>query len=602
MLIIGGSIAANLIRAVPSFAWLVLLGGSGVLLHLQAVKAFQALQTEEREQFEMSIRQAQRKTELEKEKSEGLSAELAKRSAELDMLYEMARSLGASTNLSETMGIVQSMIKRLQIPYQSCVIFLLSERNTLEAAMADTPHKEVLGMSGLLQLQEPLIQQVLRDQRPVLVVEMPASSEQRIFKDERSVICVPLIVGKENVGVIYIGSVNPKTHRDEHLEKLKMLASYGAPSIKTALLFQGKEQDLQSERRSREAVEAKNRQLAGLQKLGQAIGATLKIENTYKVLAETLQQMIPAAQSVILFITSPDDRQQLKAEFVASPYTEYVRTLQVRINEGILGKSIEANSTLLVPDTQAQHIDLLNIINNERSVVVAPLTAENEVMGCLYAGAARENSFSEEHRSLIETVSYQAAIALKNARLYEQTQQLALTDGLTGLYTKRYFEVRLNEEIEWSKRTGKPICLVMVDTDHFKTFNDTLGHPAGDQLLKDIATLLKDKVRSEDVVCRIGGDEFTLILKDNPKEKSIQICERIRETFQLRFAANAVQVTASIGISCYPTDATAKEELTQAVDDALYVSKRNGRNRVTPAPTIEEARNKPKLIQEILPR
>jgi diguanylate cyclase (GGDEF)-like protein len=560
------------------------------------------LKVQDQEQLEIQLRQAQRKTELAKEENNNLSLELKNKATELDMLYDMARSLGASTNLNETMGIVQSMIRRLRIPYQSCVIFLLTERNTMEAAMSDTPFKEVLGMSGLLQLQEPLIQQVLRDQKPVLASELASSSEQRIFKDERSVICVPLIVGKENVGVIYIGSVNVKTHKEEHLEILKMLAAYAAPSIKTALLFQGKEQDLQSERRGREAVEAKNKQLAGLQKLGQAIGASLAIENTYKVLAETLQQMIPAAQSVILFITNPEDKIQLKAEFASSPYAEYVRTLQVRTDEGLLGKSIEVKSTLLVPDTQAQHLDLLNIINNERSVVVAPLTAEDENLGCLYVGANKENTFSEEHRSLIETVSYQAAIALKNARLYAQTQQLALTDGLTGLYTKRYFEVRLNEEIEWSKRTGKPICLVMVDTDKFKEFNDTLGHPAGDALLKEIASLLKDKVRSEDVVCRIGGDEFVLILKDNPKDKSQMICERVRETFQLRFAEMAVQVTASIGIACFPSDANTKDELTQAVDDALYVSKRTGRNRVTPAPTMEDAKHLPKIVQEIIPR
>ncbi|CAN0366927.1 unnamed protein product, partial [Phaeothamnion confervicola] len=186
-------------------------------------------------------------------------------------------------------------------------------------------------------------------------------------------------------------------------------------------------------------------------------------------------------------------------------------------------------------------------------------------------------------RSLVETVSYQAAIALKNAKLYEQTQLMALTDGLTGLYTHRYFQVRLSDELEWSDRSGKPICLVMVDTDKFKQYNDTLGHPAGDTLLKDIAALLKDKVRSSDVVCRYGGDEFALILKDSSKDVAMQTCERIRETFQLRFAAMAVQVTASIGIACYPSDAKEKKELAKQADAALYVSKREGRNRVTVA-------------------
>jgi diguanylate cyclase (GGDEF)-like protein len=142
----------------------------------------------------------------------------------------------------------------------------------------------------------------------------------------------------------------------------------------------------------------------------------------------------------------------------------------------------------------------------------------------------------------------------------------------------------------------------MVDADKFKEFNDTLGHPAGDALLQEIAALLKDKVRNTDIVCRYGGDEFALILKDTPKDEAIRTCERIRETFQLRFAANVVQVTASIGLACYPTDAPNKNELAKAADDALYVSKRNGRNRVTAAPTLEEKKYLPEVVQETLPR
>src|SRR5690606_11164272 len=139
-----------------------------------------------------------------------------------------------------------------------------------------------------------------------------------------------------------------------------------------------------------------------------------------------------------------------------------------RDDEGLLGKAIELNSTLLVQDTNVY--DMQNLLAFERSVVVAPLMArgesdESEVLGWLYVGASRENACSEEHRNLVETVSYQTAMALKNARLYEQTQQMALTDGLTGLYTHRLFQVRLSDEIEWAERHHKPFCLVMVDTD-----------------------------------------------------------------------------------------------------------------------------------------
>lgn len=555
----------------------------------------------DQEDLRNDIRRLEFEAKGKREEQQNLSDDVKKKNEELTIIYDLARSLGASTNLSETTALVQSMIRRLRIPYQSCVIFLSKPGGGLDPALADTPYQEVLGMSGLLQLQEPFILQVLRDPRPYMNNEVsPTTSEQRIFKDERSLLVVPLMVSKENVGIIYLGSVNAKTHKEEHLEKLKMLAAFAAPSIKTALLFEHKEKEMQSERDMRLAVEAKNHQLNGLQQLGAAIGASLKIDNTFRVVAENIKQMIPTGQSVILFAVAQGDPHILKAELINSPYSDYVRSLAVRNDEGILGKATELNRTLLIQDTE--QYELQNLINNERSVIVAPLRAEEEILGLLYVGGAKERAFTEEHRSLVETVSYQASIAVKNALLYEQTQQMAFTDGLTGLYLHRFFQVRLVEEIAWADRYKKSICLVMVDADKFKQFNDTLGHPAGDALLQEIASLLKDKVRTTDIVCRYGGDEFALILKDTPKDEAVRTCERIRETFQLRFAAAVVQVTASIGLACYPTDAPNKKDLAKAADDALYVSKREGRNRVTAAPTMEEKKLLPEVVQETLPR
>jgi len=555
----------------------------------------------DQEDLRNDIRRLEFEAKGKREEQQNLSDDVKKKNEELTIIYDLARSLGASTNLSETTALVQSMIRRLRIPYQSCVIFLSKPGGGLDPALADTPYQEVLGMSGLLQLQEPFILQVLRDPRPYMNNEVsPTTSEQRIFKDERSLLVVPLMVSKENVGIIYLGSVNAKTHKEEHLEKLKMLAAFAAPSIKTALLFEHKEKEMQSERDMRLAVEAKNHQLNGLQQLGAAIGASLKIDNTFRVVAENIKQMIPTGQSVILFAVAHGDPHILKAELINSPYSDYVRSLAVRNDEGILGKATELNRTLLIQDTE--QYELQNLINNERSVIVAPLRAEEEILGLLYVGGAKERAFTEEHRSLVETVSYQASIAVKNALLYEQTQQMAFTDGLTGLYLHRFFQVRLVEEIAWADRYKKSICLVMVDADKFKQFNDTLGHPAGDALLQEIASLLKDKVRTTDIVCRYGGDEFALILKDTPKDEAVRTCERIRETFQLRFAAAVVQVTASIGLACYPTDAPNKKDLAKAADDALYVSKREGRNRVTAAPTMEEKKLLPEVVQETLPR
>jgi diguanylate cyclase (GGDEF)-like protein len=572
------------------------------------------IKVRDQEELERQLRIAQHQSQSQKQATEKIQKENKRLSDELQSVYDMARSLGASTQLEETVGIVLSMVRRLRIPFQSCVILLYKDDN-LTPVLSETPYRDVLAMSHLLQLEESLIKEVVESRRARLKPELSASSEGRIFKDERSVMCVPLIVSKEIVGVIYVGSVPVNTHNEEHLNALKMLTAFAAPSVKTAMLFDGKERDLVKVKKALAEVEAKNAQLAGLQQMGQQMGASLKASTTMKVVADSIKSMIPEAQSVILFTrdTESTDSHALKAEYPDTPYADYVRNLALRDDEGLLGKAISSSQTILVQDTEM--FDVQNLLGSEHSVVVAPLFGGTEgeegqaeegahagLMGCLYVGAAKENALNEEHRNIIETVSYQTAMALKNARLYEQTQQMALTDGLTGLYTHRLFQDKLNEEIEYAERHNQPVVLVMVDADNFKTYNDTLGHPAGDALLKEIAALLKDKVRGSDIVCRYGGDEFALLLKNTRKEDAARMCERIREAFQLRFGGNAVQVTSSIGLACFPTDADSKKDLAQAADDALYVSKRGGRNRVSVSKDLATRRREGPMVQEVLKR
>ena len=200
----------------------------------------------------------------------------------------------------ETVGVVATMIKTLRIPYQSCVI-LLYKNGVLQPVLSETPYKDVLAMSHLLQLEETLIKEVVDTKKSRPKPSLSASSEGRIFKNERSVMCVPLLVSKECVGVIYVGSVNPNTHSEEHLKHLKMIAAFAAPSIKTAILFEDKVREVVDERTIREAVEAKNAQLAELQNMGQRMGATLKTDTTITVVSQSLKKMISQAQSVILF-------------------------------------------------------------------------------------------------------------------------------------------------------------------------------------------------------------------------------------------------------------------------------------------------------------
>jgi diguanylate cyclase (GGDEF)-like protein len=571
------------------------------------------LLVKDQETLEINIKQlASQKDRLEQQLSVA-QAEQTQATTELRSVYTMAESLGASTKVEDTLSVVAYMVKTLRVPYRSCVIFL-EQAETLAAVHKDTDEAidKVLSMSHLLNLEEALINKVMQTGKAQWKPDMGTSAEGRIFKDERSCMCVPLLVNKKPIGVIYVGSLNADTHNQEHFNALKMVAALAAPSIKTATLFEKNVERLRTEKSARQGVEAKNAQLAELQLMGQKMGATLKTDTTIKVVAEALLKMTPA-QSVILFTpdkTAGADGHLWQAEFALTPYDAYVRNLALRDDEGLLSRAVSTHRTLLIRNLA--NSDLRNILGAENSIVIAPLLSgagdneadgahEQELLGILYVGAAAQDALTEDHGNLIETVSYQAAMALKNARLYEQTQQQALTDGLTGLFTHRLFQEKLGDALVSAENTHRPMVLAMVDCDNFKTYNDTLGHPAGDALLIEIASLLKDKVRPDDIVSRYGGDEFALLLKNTGKEEAVRVCERVREAFLLRFGGQEVQVTASIGLACYPIDAVTKKDLAKAADDALYVAKRGGRNRVSASKTLSERSVKP-LVEEVLVR
>lgn len=497
--------------------------------------------------------------------------EAHKKRDELAILSELAPALGASTSVAETHKVVISMVRRWWIPHHTCLVFIVDPNGSLELLPHDAKTEP--------DLHHPLIRQTLADMKPRVIGTV---GENPVLPEEQSALLVPLRLRNELIGLIYLGSLRRDTHQAEHLEKMKTLASLAASSFKTAMLFGKQAELLDSERHTRAAVEAKNQQLDGLQKLGATIGTSLDLTETLHSVSDNLKRMISGCQSVIFLVE--DDAGLLKVEFADSPYRDFLSRLTLRPDEGLLGRANNCEEALLIEDTRRQEGHTL--LNKERCAIVAALRAEGKTLGFLYLGALQENQFGEEQRQLATTVAYQTSLAVNNARLYAKTQQMASTDGLTGLYLHRYFQVRLADELALAEKNRKSLCLVMVDTDNFKTYNDTLGHPAGDSLLKEIAALLKEKVRHSDVVCRIGGDEFAVILKDVPKEIAAQTCERIRETFQLRFARGAVQVTASIGLACYPADARTKAALTEVADQALYVSKRGGRNRVSLAPAL----------------
>jgi diguanylate cyclase (GGDEF)-like protein len=218
------------------------------------------------------------------------------------------------------------------------------------------------------------------------------------------------------------------------------------------------------------------------------------------------------------------------------------------------------------------------------SMLVLPLVVQDAVIGTFVVAAKAAQRYTNERREMLEVVANQVAVTLQNARLYAQMESMATTDGLTGLANHRTFQQRLDEAIARARRSKKKFTLLLTDIDHFKSVNDTYGHPVGDEVLRKVAATFEANLRETDIPARYGGEEFAIILEDTDVEGADVIANRLRtELKKLVFQTDQgpFSRTMSIGMAEWPTDATDKQELIDLTDQALYHSKENGRDRVT---------------------
>ncbi|MFA5145080.1 MAG: sensor domain-containing diguanylate cyclase [Candidatus Omnitrophota bacterium] len=226
---------------------------------------------------------------------------------------------------------------------------------------------------------------------------------------------------------------------------------------------------------------------------------------------------------------------------------------------------------------------IVQMLNSEE-MVLTPLRAKDKVKGIIAAdNFITKKPITKDDLRMLIMLSNQAGLAIENSQLYEKTVMLAHMDPLTDLWNHGYFQYLLQAEMEKSKITGSPLSLIMLDIDDFKVYNDTLGHQAGDKILKELATLLKNQSRKMDFVCRYGGEEFTIILPVTDKKEAFLIAERLRADIEKHaFTHEEIlpqkKLTASLGLASFPGDGYSPSELITASDKTLYQAKRKGKN------------------------
>ncbi|HKK07144.1 MAG TPA: DUF484 family protein [Gammaproteobacteria bacterium] len=235
--------------------------------------------------------------------------------------------------------------------------------------------------------------------------------------------------------------------------------------------------------------------------------------------------------------------------------------------------------------------------NAPASVAVLPLLRRGELIGSLNLGSRAEQRFvTGTATDFLERMAGFVAVCLENATNKERLKHVGLTDALTRVHNRRYFDQRLREEIDRAQRQGRPLSCLFLDIDFFKRINDTYGHHAGDRVLQEVAARIKSHMRMSDILARYGGEEFAALLVQSDHTEALEIAERIRQTVaeepfalaEVEAAGEpALEVTVSIGVATrYGSDRltegeAAAEGLVDQADQALYHAKENGRNRVT---------------------
>ena len=231
--------------------------------------------------------------------------------------------------------------------------------------------------------------------------------------------------------------------------------------------------------------------------------------------------------------------------------------------------------------------DYIGFFVETKARMCIPLVSFGQTLGVLVLDSARTGAFTASEIQPLESVADICATGIQNAHYVERVKQLAYIDGLTGIFNRRYFELRIAEEIERAKRFDAGMAVILVDIDQFKRLNDEFGHLLGDEVLRQVSSILHQQLRKIDVVCRYGGEEFGILLSQTSPQHALGVAEKLRrlvETWQ--FPGVPRSVTISAGAATFPDHGTTRDELVKAADSGMYAAKQAGRNRAILAPDL----------------
>lgn len=494
------------------------------------------------------------------------------RARELMLLNRISRRLGSSLDTDRICALVTRTIFDQFPNHKVSILLAQDDRLVLQTAARKYDRKAPAGFA--MRLGHGMVGHAAQA-RTVLVANDVSKDKHYTSlwgSRTRSEMALPLCVGDRLIGVLDVQSRELNAFSPDIIRILGLIAHHTAIALYNASLYQ------QATERAREMTVS--------YRIAQQIVATLDYEQVLDLILKTIRGTFGYANCAILLI---DEDQRHLYIGAANGYPRHiVRDIRLGIDppQGITGRVAATGKMIYAPDIRRIRY-YVRAIRSVRSEAAIPMRIRGELVGVLDIESERVNAFSPQDLRMFEMFASQAAIALENARLFNETRRLSLTDSLTRIANRRHFDLMM--ENEWRKARGysRSLSVAMIDLDDFKHFNDRFGHPVGDKVLYGVARMLRDSVRDTDFVARYGGDEFAIILPETGNVAAMKVSERVlqrvnRARFRLTLNRTA-SVTISIGIATYPEDARDVPALLKRADRALYRAKKLGKNRLATA-------------------
>ena len=497
-------------------------------------------------------------------------------------LLEIISTVSSSLSLVEVFDLLLVELRKL-IPYDGGNIMKIGEKAvTITRTLGYEIFDEKLP-NFLYTLQFDIestqnIKTIIDSNEPLVIhntQEISYWNHNKVSSLFKSWIGVPIIIDHKVNAIISLDKIEPNYFTEEHVIILTIFANQAATAIRNAKFF-------------KDATHSANRFMT-LYQLSQIISINIRTADIYPSIHQAVSELMETEFfSIALFDSSAQTITDVYMIDNGQPQNLTTRPL----DKGLFSTVIRSGKSLLYHSfdaSLAEEIGAVMVGDNtnsdiSQSILVVPLKIGSKSIGVISAQSYKPNMYTNSDRETLELLAANVAIAIENARLFDEVQKLAITDPLTNLNNRRKFEELATKEFERSIRYNRPLCVIMIDLDQFKQVNDTYGHLIGDHVLASLADLCKKNLRNIDILARYGGEEFIIVLPETTATQALISAERLRrdcEENAVETVQGPIKFTISLGLAELNKTCKTLEELVDRADQALYESKRTGRNKST---------------------